>query len=154
MQRMLTDAELKLPEARKEVHELFGDDYENDIWTMLNKINDLDPDEFEAMKGTIEKEVEGKTALANDADVEMRSPSAGVTEEEGQGEQWERETVDLDTHSARLEQQLHEQQLLAQWIAQSHNATINPPDYQVFSIACRVSFIFVCGSQFAHSDLH
>ncbi|KAE9387885.1 hypothetical protein BT96DRAFT_948031 [Gymnopus androsaceus JB14] len=136
MQRMLTDAELKLPEARKEVHELFGDDYENNIWTMLNKINDLDPNEFETMKGAIEKEVEGKMALANDADVEMRSLSARITKDEGQGEQGERETVYLDTHSACLEQQLHEQQLLAQWIAQSHDATINPLDYQVFSIAC------------------
>lgn len=136
MKRMLTDPELSLPKAREQVQKLFGGEPEKDIWAMLNKINDLDPDQFEETKSAIDKEVEDRLALAKDADVEIQSPSANVTVEEGQSEEARR-------RSARLEAQLREQQLLARWVTGDSNPAVNPPDYQVFSVACRVGCICV-----------
>ena len=153
MQRMLTDPDLSLPDAQKEVQELFGDDHENDIQAMLNKINDLDPNELKAGRGEITVQVEEKlqssiaqqVAFARDEDVEMGSPSAMLDEEEGQSEQDHTEgwTINLEKHLSCLKWQLDEQTLLAQWTAQIPNDTINYLDYQIFSIACQVSLIFV-----------
>lgn len=158
MQRMLIDSELSLPRAQKEVQELFGDEHENDIWAMLNKINDLDPDEFEAGRGEITAQVEEKLhstiahelTFARNADVDMGSPSGTPDEEDGQSERdhTDERTMVLDRHSARLKRQLDEQTLLAQWTAQSPDDTINHPEYRIFNIACRVSFLLFLGRIF------
>lgn len=171
VQRMLTDPDLSLPRARKEVQELFGNDHENDIWFMLNQINDLDPDEFEASRGDIMAEVEKKIrhieqlleagkdeimaeveqdihfSIAEqlvDADVEMGCPLAprGGEEAQSEGAESEGRATDLDGPTG-LKRLLDEETLLAQWAVQSADDVINPSDLQLFSVACRVSnFLF------------
>jgi len=141
---MLDDPNMTLHHARKEVEELFGIDCNNEIWTMLSTLNDLDPDERQEREAEIALVVKQKVglsmaqeqAVATNADVEMQSPSV----EEHQSEE---EQVDGST---RLERQLREQKLLAKLVAESSDP--NAGDYQVFSLACRVSGLDLVGYLF------
>ncbi|KAE9384250.1 hypothetical protein BT96DRAFT_1008265 [Gymnopus androsaceus JB14] len=118
---------------RIEVEELFGIDCNNEMWTMLSTLNDLDPDECQEREAEIALVVKQKVglsmaqeqAVATNADVEMQSLSV----EEPQSEE---ELVD---GSAHLERQLREQKLLAKLVAESSDP--NAGDYQVFSLACQ-----------------
>ncbi|KAE9385315.1 hypothetical protein BT96DRAFT_1007154 [Gymnopus androsaceus JB14] len=63
---MLTTT-LSLPDARIELQKVFGNDYENDVWAMCCKINDMDPDEWDERTSEIAKELEAKMGLVEDS---------------------------------------------------------------------------------------
>lgn len=118
MQKMLTQCDMTLSEAQSDIKDLFGADYENDIWAMLCQINDLDPSEFEERQGVLVKEVENKLAISKDAE------SSKIIEK-GQ--------MVLDT-----EQRDHKQEQLVQWMESSYGGIVNFPVSQIFSIRCFV----------------
>ena len=136
---MLTQTNMTLSEAQSKVKELFGNDYDNDIWATLCQINDLDPDELEERHGAIAKEVELKLALSKHADLEPPK----ITEKEYP-------PMVLDTelaHPTALEQP-HEQEHLSQWVESGYGGIATPLGYQIFSIRCFVGYTFLC---FTHS---
>ncbi|KAJ3791558.1 hypothetical protein GGU11DRAFT_751537 [Lentinula aff. detonsa] len=135
VKRLLEGAIETLPEAQAQIQTLFGGIPHTKVLNMLNRINDLDPDEFEQQRGVIEQEVNAEIDSAIDADVEMQSPSASGIVKEGQIEVKE-------DHLARLKGQLQEQQLLGRWVTERlghSDAAVIPPERQFFCLFCRVS---------------
>ncbi|KAJ3799293.1 hypothetical protein GGU11DRAFT_777662 [Lentinula aff. detonsa] len=130
VKRLLEGAIETLPEAQAQIQTLLGGIPHTKILNMLNRINDLDPDEFEQQRGIIEQEINAEIDSAIDADVE---PSASGIVKEGQKE------VEED-HLARLKGQLQEQQLLGRWVTEGlghSNAAVISPERQIFCLFCR-----------------
>lgn len=137
---MLT-TNVTLHEARTELQKLFGDEYQNDIWAMCCRINDLDPEELEENTFEILKEIKAKMGVERN----VRSNTALVTMEEEQATMYiqkdtEQETEDeSDGGYEDEEQQTQEQKLLAAWIASNYGGTVNLLDYRIFAVRCMVS---------------
>lgn len=133
-QRMLT-SNMSLHEARTELHKLFGDDYENDIWVVCCRINDSDPDELEESRSEITKELEAKMGVERDADLEI----ALITMDEEHGTMnFETETEEESDGEEFL---MEEQKLLAAWVARNYNGNTSLLGYRIFALRCMVSDI-------------
>lgn len=122
---------MSLHEVQLELQRLFGDDWDNDVWSMCCRINDSDPDELEERKGELIEELEVKMGVEKSISVEETMMSSKTeTEDRFEGEE------------LLMEHQLtQEQKLLAAWVAKNHNTTTILQGYQIFALRCIVSVV-------------
>lgn len=141
---MLT-TDLSLDDARTELQVLFGNQYQNKIWTMCCTINNLDPEELEEKTGEITKILDGKLSLLDTMGEVQSSMDKDVEEvqsstDEDQGIDGEQFTMnqELPEEEEMEERQTLEQRLLAAWVASNYSGTTTQ-DYRIFAIRCKVS---------------
>ena len=137
---------LLLPDARTELQKLFGDKYENEIWAMCCRINDLDPDEWEEKTAEIAKELEA--IIVHKEQPTMNDEEYKEEEVTMNDEEYEEEEVTMNGDESEEEevvmeeQETCEQKLLAAWVASNYNGTTTM-DYQIFAIRCMASGVCI-----------
>lgn len=123
---------------------LFGNEYQNEIWTMCCTINDLDPEELEEKTDEITKILDGKLSsfdtIGEDVDEDLEEVQSSTNEDQDiDGEQSTmNQKLPEEEEVVMEERQTLEQRLLAAWVASNYSGTTTQ-DYRIFAIRCKVS---------------
>lgn len=145
---MLT-TDLSLDEARVELHNLFGDDYENEIWLMCCRINDSDPEELEESKGKILEELDAKMDVERNVELETT-----LVEKDQATINLEKETeIESEEEYEEEEFLTQEQKFLAAWVARNYVGNTSLLGYRIFALRCKVRGFFSVPESDC-SDLH